>query len=288
MFTPEAIAHAYFLSQGQPWLVNALAKEAVEELVSDPAIAITVDHINQVKEILIQRRDTHIDSLTSLLREPRVKAVLEPILAGTDLGDVPIDDVEFLLDLGLCRIDETGNVAIANPIYREVLPRILAFTTTISLGQLTPSWLTARGDLDPRSLLEAFLQFWRQNGQPLLANVHYHEIAPHIVLMAFLHRVVNGGGTLEREYAIGSDRMDICLRYRNVTLAMELKVWRKGEKDPLEQGLKQLDKYLAGLGLQEGWLFIFDQRPGLPPISERTRLEIAKTVGDRTVQVIRA
>jgi hypothetical protein len=159
----------------------------------------TTNQCNQVKEILIQRRDTHIDSLTSLLREPRVKAVLEPILAGKDLGDVPIDDVEFLLDLGLCRIDETGNVAIANPIYQEFLPRILAFTTTISLGQLTPSWLTDRGDLDPRSLLEAFLQFWRQNGQPLLANVHYqfwqqngqsllanvhyHEIAPHIVLI---------------------------------------------------------------------------------------------------------
>jgi hypothetical protein len=37
--------------------------------------------------------------------------------------------------------------------------------------------------------------------------------------MAFLHRVVNGGGTLEREYAIGSDafggqsqRMDLCLQ----------------------------------------------------------------------------
>jgi hypothetical protein len=69
---------------------------------------------------------------------------------------------------------------------------------------------------------------------------------------------------------------------------MELKVWRKGEKDSLERGLKQLDKYLAGLDLQEGWLVIFDQRPGLPPISERTTLEIAKTVGDHTVQVIRA
>jgi type II secretory pathway predicted ATPase ExeA len=286
VFTPEAIAHAYYLSQGQPWLVNALAKEIVEELVKDTAIAITMEHVNQATEILIQRRDTHIDSLTSLVREPRVKAILEPILAGRDLGDVPIDDVEFLLDVGLCRIDESGNVAIANPIYREVLPRILAFTTTISLGQLTPSWLTAEGKLDPPALLEAFLQFWRQNGQPLLANVHYHEIAPHIVLMAFLHRVVNGGGTLEREYAIGSDRMDLCLRYGEVTLAMELKVWRKDGKNPLEAGLKQLDKYLAGLGLNEGWLVIFDQRPELPPIAERTRVEVTTTEGDRTVQVI--
>ncbi len=36
--------------------------------------------------------------------------------------------------------------------------------------------------------------------------------------MAFLHRVVNGGGVLEREYAIGSDRMDLCLQYKDVII----------------------------------------------------------------------
>lgn len=46
-------------------------------------------------------------------------------------------------------------------------------------------------------LLWAFLSFWRQHGQPLLKSAPYHESAPHLVLMAFLPRVVNGGGTLE-------------------------------------------------------------------------------------------
>ncbi len=50
--------------------------------------------------------------------------------------------------------------------------------------------------------------------------------------MAFLHRVVNGGGTLEREYAIGSDRMDLCLRYGSITLGIELKVWREKKTRP--------------------------------------------------------
>ena len=89
------------------------------------------------------------------------------------------------------------------------------------------------------------------------------------------YRVVNGGGTLEREYAIGSRRMDVCLRYGQTTLAMELKVWRDGERDPLNEGLEQLDSYLSGLGLQTGWLVIFDQRSGLPAISERTTAEKA-------------
>jgi hypothetical protein len=52
-------------------------------------------------------------------------------------------------------------------------------------------------------LREAFLAFWRQHGEVLQGSTPYHEVAPQMVLMAFLHRVVNGGGTIEREYAIG-------------------------------------------------------------------------------------
>lgn len=119
-----------------------------------------------------------------------------------------------------------------------------------------------RNTADWQRLLEAFLAFWRRHGQPLLNSAPYHEIAPHLVLMAFLHRVANAGGTLEREYAIGSGRMDLCLRYGPVlsgaegpdTLAMELKVWRDGRGDPLQEGLEQLDGYLGGLGLESGWL----------------------------------
>ncbi|MFG6099912.1 hypothetical protein SPB21_32015 [Leptothoe sp. ISB3NOV94-8A] len=64
---------------------------------------------------------------------------------------------------------------------------------------IAPTWLTAAGQLDTKALLDAFLAFWRQHGEPLLNSAAYHEIAPHLVLMAFLHRVVNSGGTLDRE-----------------------------------------------------------------------------------------
>jgi hypothetical protein len=287
-FTPDAIAHAYDLTQGQPWLVNAIAKEIVEELVSDPTEAITVDHIQEAKEILIRRQDTHLDSLGERLREPRVRAIIEPMLAGQDLGETPDDDRQFLVDLGLVRRDPQGGLVIANPIYREVIPRVLTGGTQDSLPQIAPSWLSADGELDSDRLLEAFLVFWRQHGEPLLRSVSYHEIAPHIVLMAFLHRVVNGGGTLDREYAIGSDRMDICLRYGKTTLGIELKVWRDRGSDPLGKGLVQLEGYLARLGLETGWLVIFDQRSGQPSIEERTITTLERTAKGRVVTVIRA
>jgi hypothetical protein len=139
----------------------------------------------------------------------------------------------------------------------------------------------------PEQLLEAFLNFWRQHGEPLFKSTNYPEIAPHLVMMAFLHRVVNGGGSLEREYAIGSGRMDICLRYGDVTMGMELKVWREGKRDPIHEGLEQLDKYLSGLNLATGWLVIFDRRSNLPPISDRTTTKLAKSPAGRTITVIR-
>lgn len=287
-FTPPALDRIFELTQGQPWLVNALAKVCVEELVPDVAQPITVDHINSAKETLIQRRQTHLGQLADKLREDRIRHVIEPILAGGLLDALPPDDRDYAIDLGLVQRTQGGTLAIANPIYGEVIPRVLASSAQDSLPAIQPIWLNPDGSLNPHRLLDAFLAFWRQHGQPLLQSAPYHEIAPHLVLMAFLHRVVNGNGRIEREYALGSRRLALCLFYGAVQVAMELKVWRDGDPDPLTQGLGQLDRYLDGLGLATGWLVIFDQRRDLPPIAQRTTTTSATTPANRTVTVIRA
>lgn len=56
-------------------------------------------------------------------------------------------------------------------------------------------------------------------------------------MMVFLDRVVNGNGWIEREVAIDSRRLAICLLYGDTQVAMERKLWRDGEKDPLTDGL---------------------------------------------------
>ncbi|KST61839.1 CyrO [Mastigocoleus testarum BC008] len=288
IFTPEATATAFQLTQGQPWLVNALAKGVVEKIVTDRNIPITKQHILQQAQILITRRNTHFESLEKILTQQRVKAIIEPILAGLELGNVPNDDIQFVIDLGLCTMHPQGGLTIANPIYREVIPRVLTVTPMASLPTIAPTWLTQSGELDKDALLEAFIKFWRQHGEPLLSTTTYHEIAPHIVLMAFLHRVVNGGGSLEREYAIGSDRMDLCLKYKTVTLGIELKVWREKKRDPQAEGIEQLESYLARLDVNEGWLFVFDRRKSAPPIEERLSTQVLTTPNNRDITVIRA
>ncbi len=255
--------------------------------MTDLVQPVTAPDIDQAKELLILRRQTHLDQLTDKLREPRVRSVIEPLLAGASLSDIPLDDLDYVTDLGLVARGP-GGVRIANPIYQEVIPRTLTIIPEASLPAIRPTWLTDDNQLDPNRLLIAFLDFWRQHGQPLLKSAPYHEIAPHLVLMAFLHWVVNSNGTIEREYAIGSRRMDLLVNYGPVRLAIELKVWRDGNKDPLPEGLSQLDSYLNGLGLSTGWLVIFDQRSGLPDIAERVTMDQATAPSGRTVTVIRA
>jgi hypothetical protein len=65
-------------------------------------------------------------------------------------------------------------------------------------------------------------------------------------------------------------------------------VWREGRKDPLAEGLKQIEAYLAGLGLDEGILVLFDQRPEAAPIEDRTREETAATETGKRIRVLRA
>lgn len=286
IFEPGVIDRVFELTQGQPWLVNALARQLVEVLVPDAAGPVTLVEVDRAKEILIQRRDTHLDSLAERLREPRVRQIIEPMLAGDLLPDIPEDDRRFVIDLGLVA-RAPGGLEIANPIYREVIPRVLAGSIQDSLGMVQPTWLRIDGTLDPDRLLQAFLEFWREHGEALLTASPYHEVAPHLVMMAFLHRVVNGGGTVHREYAIGRGRVDLLVTHGKTRMAIELKVWKPRQPDPLTRGLTQLDGYMAGLGLSRGWLVIFDRRPDLPPAFERTNSEVMKTPGGRDVVVVR-
>jgi hypothetical protein len=155
------------------------------------------------------------------------------------------------------------------------------------MATIRPIWLLPDGRLDPAILRDAFLAFWRRHGEALMGASPYHESAPHLVMMAFLHRVENGGGTLHRDLAIGSGRLDLWLEYRDVKVPMELKV-APGQPDPMTDGLEQLDDHLAGLGEPTGWLVIFDRRPKARKTGRNAEAKTRKTPAGRKVTVIRA
>jgi hypothetical protein len=258
VFEPEALAAVWKCTRGQPWLVNALARVCVEKNHNgDYAAPITAADILTAKETIIRRRDTHVDSLMERLREPRVRRVVEPVILGKDTFFSSDDaDCRLALDLGLLRVDEHRALVPGNAMYGEILLRYLSDAEQNRFYNLyrDPFWIKPDGTLDMPALMDAFQAFWRENSGADRDLYGFKEATPHLVMAAFLQRVVNGGGRITREMAIGRKRLDICIEYGQGRYVVELKMKRQFGPD----SLGQLAGYLADLGLDEGWMAVFD------------------------------
>jgi hypothetical protein len=263
-FEPPAIDLIYDLTRGQPWLVNALAKKCVWKIVpQETKQTVTVANVREAKEMLIQDRAVHLDSLGERLKLPSVRRVIEAVLAGaTDVTIGRADrDVEFCFDLGLITWED--GLRIANPIYQEIIPRILGQNYQDNIPSPEFAWQKPDGSLDMAALLKEFQEFWRWHADDWERTCDYAEVFPHLVLMAFLQRVLNGGGRLEREYAVGRARMDLAVEWHGRWIVIEIKLVhpKHGRDRTLQQGLQQTAAYRDRTGAVEAYLLLFDRRP---------------------------
>ena len=293
-FTRAATERVVALAAGQPWLTNALAARVTDDVCRDVSAPIDSEHVDQAKEQIILARETHLDSLAARLDEPRVRRIIAAIVGGAEIsGDAYHDDVAYVRDLGLVAAERPAR--IANPIYREVIVRILAAAAEDNISAEPGRFVLADGRIDTDEMLRGFAEFWVEHGEILTQKQTWHEVAPQLVMMAWLHRVVNGGGYIDREYGVGRGRIDLLIRWpytdargtrawqRN---AIELKVRAPGQPDPTPKGLRQLDGYLDRLGLDRGTLVVFDRRPDAPSIDVRTRFERVTSPTGRAVTLL--
>ena len=267
-FTEEAQASIRARTAGQPWLVNALCYDACfrHKPGRDRSRPITADAIQEAQERLILRRDTHIDDLANKLREERVRRVVEPILTGADQQEWSTEDVAYVCDLGLVAQEPDGTPHIANPIYAEVVPRHLNYAVQTGLPQRMAWYVDAEGTLDVDGLIAAFQAFFREHSEHWVQRFErYHEAGPQLLLQAHLQRIVNGGGRIEREYALGRGRTDLLIVWpqggRERRFVVECKVLRGELEWTVTVGLAQTRRYLDRCGAESGHLVVFDRAP---------------------------
>jgi hypothetical protein len=113
------------------------------------------------------------------------------------------------------------------------------------------------------SLLIEFQKFWRQNSEIWEEISDYTESFPHLLLMAFLQRVINGGGDIDREYAAGRGRMDLMVEYAGKRYIIEVKIvyYYDTPAAVREEGLMQTKKYRDTIDVSApAYLVIFDRR----------------------------
>ena len=258
---------------GQPWLVNALCAGACfdNKAGRDRSRAIEVDDVYAAREELILARRTHLDQLTHKLEEERVRRVVEPMLSGGEARH-HTRDLEYVRDLGLVAVADPPR--IANPIYREVVPRELGYVLQSSLDIHTRWYVDGDGRLNMTKLLTAFSTFFGEHAEHWLGQLGaYREAAPQLILQSYLQRVVNSGGRIEREYGLGRGRTDLLVLWPREAgqpsdlwerFVVECKVLRDTDRKSLvrtvECGVKQTLGYMKQCGAEEGHLVVMDRR----------------------------
>ena len=299
-FTEAAVAAVWNQSRGQPWLANALAYQACFENRANRDRSRTIDEeeIMEAREELILSRQTHLHQLADKLQEERVRRVVAPILSGeTSRGadGASPDDVEYVRDLGL--LTRRGTARIANPIYREVIPRELMYAREAEIVQETEWYVKPDGDLDVEGLLAAFQGFFREHSEHWLERFLYKEAGPQLLLQTFLQRIVNGGGRIEREYALGSRRTDLLIVWPPGRFAgaarepavparryvVECKILRGSLDATIREGLEQTLAYMDKCNAESGHLVIFDRDESKPWEEKIFRRE--ESLGGRAVTV---
>jgi len=280
--TQEALVYVYEQSKGQPWIVNSLFKRATLYILNEESVkTVTLEHVTQAREDMIMARETHLDALAYRLEDPKIRNVIEPILTGESDPDLAkSDSFRLCMDLGLVAI-ERGTPMIANPIYREVIARHLTYGQQLAIPEPDWQWENPDGSLNMDKLLQEFQSFWRQHSEIWESKTksHYTEAFPHLLLMAFLQRVLNGGGHIERDCAAGRGRMDLTVEYNGFRYIIEIKLLRSYHSPVAfrQKGLEQILKYRDRFGaFTPAYLIIFDRRPESKSLSwdERISWEI--------------
>ena len=266
VFTDDALETVWTQTQGQPWLVNALADEAcfAGEFAEVWHRPVSADAILAAQEQLILRRETHLDQLADKLKEERVRRVVEPLLSGGEVRHFADRDLEYVRDLGLVAQDLPYR--IANPIYAEVVPRELTWVVQGEFDEDTAWYVDADGGLDVGKLLSRFQAFFREHSEHWVERFQYKEAGPQLLLQAFLQRIVNSGGRIEREYGLGRGRTDLLIVWpqgaETLNVVIECKVLHKSLEQTMVEGVEQTAAYMDRCAASAGHLVIFDRREG--------------------------
>jgi len=258
-------------TDGQPWLVNALAYEVTSEIREnrDRSITITPQMLEIAKERLILSRQTHLDQLADKLKEDRVRRLILPMIMGEEVEHNE-DDANYCIDLGLIKRIKKG-LQISNLIYKEVIPRELTEVgQDMFLARYNPDWVNPNGSINTNTLLTLFKDFWNDNSGIWASHIAgYQEAAPQLITQAFLQRVANGNGFINREYGVSRKRTDLMLKWsysvndqiRYQKVIMELKVIneRYSYEKVRQDALIQTAEYARICGSDEAHILIFDR-----------------------------
>jgi hypothetical protein len=211
---------------------------------------------------------TNFDSLFKHLREysDLYKLVFELVIDGEEYDYKSYDErISLGIMHGIFGKSETGKLKIHNRVYRELIADVMISEWKTSRkdnherikGSLngTDKYRLPNNGLDMKALVEGFQEFMRQNYSA--KDRDFLERNGRLIFLAYLKPIINGSGfDFKEPQASEEKRLDLVITYFQHRYVIELKIWHGEEAHA--KGINQLADYLDRLGLDTGYLVIFD------------------------------
>lgn len=259
-FSTEVKQCIYQLTHGQPWLVNALVNHILtKKLHNDIKQKVTIQHVIDAKNELLQNRNLHLHDLVSRLHETSIKLVVESIINGEAPDFTQLDDaLAYARSLGL--VARHPPIRFSNPIYLELSLRALSSAFQESLAEdlvnVSKYYDENQKQLNVDEMLSAFQRFYRRYAEIWLSRYDFKEAGRQLMFFAFLFRIVENNAEISWDMSVGSTRCSLCVEYEQQHMAITLKL--RQDNFARDEGLEQAARYANTKGLKNTFLILFD------------------------------
>ncbi len=263
----------FFFTSGYPYLVSQMCKIIAEEILPSKSVKEwTDDDMNNAFQIILRKEsNANFDTLIKNLEEyPNLYQVVYAVVIDGAKIEYRSDDPIISLGRlhGIFSASENGLLKIHNRIYRERIANYMiskwrtsnlihsANQLNIDVFDYTSQYHLPNKGLNMQLVLENFQKFMKL--QYSEKDQKFLERDGRLIFLAFIKPIINGVGFDFKEPQISEEkRTDVVITYNQHQYVAELKIWH-GEALH-EKGLLQLTDYLERLGLDTGYLLIFDQ-----------------------------
>jgi AAA-like domain len=260
----------FYLTSGYPFLVSQLCKMIAEDILPKTgAKEWTEADVNKAFQLLLRKEGiANFDTLIKNLQEypDLYELVYSVVLDGTVMdyrADSPIINLGTLH--GIFATTEEGTLKIHNRIYRERIANymisewrinnlIRGKINTDEFSYVSQYYLPNKA-LDMQKVLINFQAFMKKEYST--KDSTFLERDGRLIFLAFMRPILNGAGYDFKEPQVSEEkRLDVVITYHQHLYVAELKIWHGAAAH--EKGLAQLADYLDLLGLDSGYLLIFD------------------------------
>lgn len=254
----------FYYTSGHPFLVSKLCKMFDEKMLPQKSEREwTTGDVDEAAHQLTKESNVNFDDLSKNLDNNKELYRLAQAIAlnGERYAFTVYHPPANLGILYGIFTNRNGVLAIHNRIYQEVITEKMMFQAqfdnqTVLKRHDDAFWLPGNR-LDIRKVMLKFQEMMRE--EQSLKNEDFLEREGRLLFLAFLKPVLNGHGYALKEPQISEEkRLDVFIAYHEHRYVVELKRWYG--QNAHEQGLNQLSDYLDRLGLETGFLLIFDHR----------------------------